>query len=66
MIRDLDDGSVVCNNMDELEVIDQVQWPMQQWILLNTMILHGVKNIQGYRYNFTVSIKPRDLRDLYL
>jgi hypothetical protein len=66
VIRDLDDGSVVCNNMDELEVIDQVQWPMQQWILLNTMILHGVKNIQGYRYNFTVSIKPRDLRDLYL
>ena len=66
VIRDLDDGMVVCNNMDELEVIDRVQWPMHQWVLLNTMIIHGVEGIQGYRYNFTVSIKPRDLADLYL
>jgi len=66
VIRDLDDGSVVCNNMDELEVIDRVQWPMNQWVLLNTMIIHGVEGIQGYRYNFTVSIKPRNLADLYL
>jgi hypothetical protein len=63
VVRDLDD-MVVCNNMDELEVIDRVQWPMHQWVLLNTMIIHGVEGIQGYRTNFTVSIKPRDLRDL--
>ena len=65
VVRDLDD-MVVCNNMDELEVIDRVQWPMHQWVLINTMIIHGVEGIQGYRYNFTVSIKPRDLADLYL
>jgi hypothetical protein len=66
VVRDLDDNMVVCNNMDELEVIDRVQWPMNQWVLLNTMIIHGVEGIQGYRYNFTVSIKPCDLKDLYL
>lgn len=66
VVRDHSDEMIVCNNIDELEVIDQVQWPMRQWVLLNTMIVHGVEGIQGHRTNFTVSIKPRDLRDLYL
>lgn len=66
IVRDQSDDMVVCNNIDELEVIDRVQWPMHQWVLINTMIIHGVEGIQGHRCNFTVSIKPRDLRDLYL
>lgn len=65
VVRDLDDQMIVCNNMDELELIEQVTWPMKQWVLINTMIIHSVENIQGYRYNYTVSITPRDLRDLY-
>jgi hypothetical protein len=65
VVRDLNDEMIVCNNMDELELIEQVTWPMKQWVLINTMVIHSVENIQGYRYNFTVSITPRDLRDLY-
>lgn len=65
LIRDHTDDQIVCNNIDELEVIDQVQWPMNQWVLINTMILHGVENLQGYRSNFTISIEPQDLRNLY-
>jgi hypothetical protein len=65
VVRDLNDEMIVCNNMDELELIEQVTWPMKQWVLINTMVIHSVENIQGYRYNFTISIPPQDLRDLY-
>jgi hypothetical protein len=65
IVRDLTDQMIVCDNMDELELIEQVTWPMNQWVLINTMIIHSVENIQGYRYNFTISIPPQDLRALY-
>ena len=66
IVRDQSDNHITCDNIDQLEIIDQVQWPMKQWVLLNTMILHGVSNVQGYRYNLTVSIKPQDLRNFYI
>ena len=64
-VRDLSDSNVVCNNMDMLEEIDSVQWPEQQWVLLNTMVLHSVEFVEGLRYNLTVGIKPGDLSSLY-
>ena len=64
-VRDQSDDNIVCNNMDMLEEIDSVQWPDQQWVLLNTMILHSVESIKGIRYNLTVGIKPGDLAQLY-
>lgn len=57
-ITDHDTELITCNNYKELTVIDQVQWPIHQWVLLNTMILHGVEGVTGNRANFTVGIRP--------
>ena len=64
-VRDLSDEHVIVNNMDDLEEIDSVQWPLNQWVLLNTMILHSVEQVHDLRYNFTVSIKPCELSTLF-
>ena len=65
VVRDQSDELGTWNNIDELEIIEQVQWPMYQWVLINTMVIHSVENIQGYRCNFTISIRPQDLLNLY-
>ena len=65
VVRDLNDNMLVFNNMDSLEIVEQVHWPLYQWVLINTMVIHSVENIQGYRTNFTISIKPENLLDLY-
>jgi hypothetical protein len=57
-ITDQDTELITCNDYQELIVVDRVQWPLNQWVLLNTMILHGVEGITGTRTNFTVSIRP--------
>jgi hypothetical protein len=57
-ITDQDTKLITCNNYQELTVIDSVQWPMHQWVLLNTMVLHGVEGVTGARANFTISIQP--------
>jgi hypothetical protein len=57
-ITDSDTTLITCNNYQELTVIDQVQWPLHKWVLLNTMILHGVDGVTGNRANFTISIRP--------
>lgn len=56
---------VACNNMDSLIELESVQWPLNQWVLLNTRILHGVTQVPKIRYNFTVSIKPCELSTLF-
>lgn len=57
-ITDLDSELITCNNYGDLTIVDRVQWPLHQWVLLNTMILHGVEGVTGSRSNFTVGIKP--------
>jgi hypothetical protein len=57
-ITDNDTRLISVTDYSELEVIDSVQWPINQWVLLNTMILHGVEGITGLRSNFTVGIPP--------
>jgi len=53
-----DTASITVCDYSELTVIDSVQWPLQQWVCLNTMILHGVTGITGARSNLTISIEP--------
>jgi len=65
IVRDLSDEHVIVNSMDDLEEIDSVQWPLNQWVLLNTMILHSVEQVPDLRYNFTVSINPCELATLF-
>lgn len=57
-ITDQDTRLVAVTDYSELEIIDQVQWPLNRWVLLNTMILHGVDGITGLRSNFTIGIRP--------
>lgn len=43
-----------CNDYSKMEIIDQVKFPVGQWVLLNTNILHGVENVVGSRINLAV------------
>ena len=43
-----------CDDYARLKVMERVRFPMQEWILLNTSILHGVENVTGSRVNLTV------------
>jgi hypothetical protein len=43
-----------CNDYNDLVEIDSVKFPLTQWVLLNTGILHGVENITALRINLTV------------
>lgn len=57
-ITDQDTQLISVNDYSELEIVDSVQWPLNQWVLLNTMVLHGVEGITGLRTNFTIGIRP--------
>lgn len=48
------------NNIDLLEEVDRVRFPLNEWVLLNGYILHGIDNVTGMRINFNVSIRPED------
>lgn len=43
-----------CDDYSRLTLLESVQFPMKQWVLLNTSILHGVENITSPRINLTV------------
>lgn len=43
-----------CDDYSRLTLLESVKFPMKQWVLLNTSILHGVENITGSRINLTV------------
>jgi hypothetical protein len=53
-------NSISVNDYSNLVPIDQVCIPLHRWVVINTMIVHGVENqtIGQYRSNFTVSIRP--------
>lgn len=65
LVRDQSDDNVSCNNMDTLEELESVQWPMNQWILLNTMVIHSVESVPNIRYNLTVGFKPCEFSKLF-
>ena len=44
-----------CDNYDLLDVIDEVQFPVGQWVVLNTQILHGVENVKTRRISLQAS-----------
>jgi hypothetical protein len=46
----------VCNDFSKLTVLERVQFPLRQWVILNTMILHGVQDIENVRVSFQVSV----------
>jgi len=48
------------NNIDELIEIERVRFPVQQWILFNGQVLHGVDNVYGNRININVTVRPEN------
>ena len=50
-----------CDDYSKLEVIDRVQFPAGQWVLLNTNILHGVEDVTGSRINLAVILATHDI-----
>lgn len=45
----------VCNDFSKLRVLERVQFPLGQWVMLNAMVLHGVQDIETVRVSFQVS-----------
>jgi hypothetical protein len=46
----------VCNDFSKLVEIERVKFPLNKWVILNTMILHGVEKITDCRVSFQVSV----------
>jgi hypothetical protein len=47
------------NDYRNLEIVDSVQWPLHQWVLMNGTILHGVENLgEEMRINLTIAFEP--------
>lgn len=55
-----------CDDYSKLEIIDQVKFPVGQWVLLNTNILHGVENVSGTRINLVVMFATLDIASVLL
>jgi hypothetical protein len=47
--------SVQANNYSNLDVVDSTKFPLNTWVALNTLILHGVENVTGVRTAFQLS-----------
>jgi hypothetical protein len=55
------------NDYALVETIDQVTLPERTWLLFNTNILHGVRNLESQRVNLVVTLKPaHDIVKKYL
>jgi hypothetical protein len=40
---------VHANDYSKLSIVDSVKFPTNTWVILNTLILHGVENVTGVR-----------------
>lgn len=56
---------VYVDDYDQLDVIDEVRFPMQQWILFNPNILHGVENVTSARTNLVVIFNDASIKVLF-
>jgi len=43
-------------DLDQLEIIERVSLPLRQWVILNSLVLHGVENLSTDRISFQVGI----------
>jgi hypothetical protein len=46
----------VFNNMDELVEFDSVKWPVNQWFVINTSIIHAITDVTGARTSLQVGV----------
>lgn len=53
-----DAGHYYVNDVDVLNPLLRVKFPLRQWIILNGLILHGVDNVGVNRTNLQVSVPP--------
>jgi hypothetical protein len=44
----------VFNNMDDLVEFDAVKWPMNQWFVINTSIIHAITDVHGPRTSIQI------------
>jgi hypothetical protein len=51
-------GHYYTNDVDQLNPLLRVKFPLRQWIVLNGLILHGVDNVGVNRTNLQISIRP--------
>ena len=57
------DQPYTVDDYSKLEVIEQVEFPANTWIVLNTGILHGVENMgNAARRYFTIMIDPEEIK----
>jgi hypothetical protein len=49
-------NGIVCNNFDNLILLESVKFPVCRWILLDATILHSIHGITGPRANITVRV----------
>jgi len=49
-------AGIVCNNFDDLMLLDSAVFPERRWILLNAVVLHSIHGTQGNRSNLNVRI----------
>ncbi len=46
----------VFNNMDELVEFDCVKWPMRQWFVINTSVIHAITNVTDKRTSIQIGV----------
>lgn len=46
------------DNIDALTVIEREKFPLQQWVLFNGYVMHGVEHVQTPRVDSTMDLKP--------
>lgn len=47
------------NDYRNLDIIDSVKWPLNQWVLMNGTVLHGVTGLgTEMRINLTIAFNP--------
>ncbi len=51
----------VFNNMDDLIELEAVKWPMRQWFVINTSVIHAITDITGPRTSLQIGIKEDQL-----
>jgi hypothetical protein len=51
----------VFNNMDDLIELEAVKWPIRQWFVINTSVIHAITDITGPRTSLQISVLEEQL-----
>jgi len=65
-IRHVFDLNKIVLDYDQLIELDRIVLPKNQWVCLNTNVLHAVENIQGRRMSLQISRQTEPLHIKYL